>query len=175
MEGGDRKMRSPIIDNRDGPNLGLTGKIIVAVIAAILLAWALSLLAGCAPDGQTVKPQQSGAPVTAPSVAVTGDNALVTLLTRVDNTMKQVTDAINSAANAAKTVNGNQITNQGMTNAQLGCFLGLGGGVFFIILGVFVKAPALTTAESVYLEVIGTVLVLGTIWLMLGGKLPGLH
>ena len=157
--------RGPLTFRGGGPSAGWA--IIIAILAAILVGAILLTIPGCGTLSPALKPAQHIAPVVAPAVAGTGN----TTTTTTDVTSSQHSEQT-TAGMAAKMVAGNQVTVQGITNSQLGAFLGLGVGIVFVLLGVLVGAPALTTAESVYLEVFGSLLIVGTLYVMLVGHVP---
>jgi hypothetical protein len=126
---------------------------IAAIIAVVLLlCLALAALTSCVGGGQETNPQQNTAPIAAPATAT--------------NLAEQITNTIN-AAMAAKTVNGNMIQNQGITNAQFGCLAGIVCGFGLILIGAL-WGPASKT-ESVIMIAGGIVLLFGTVFVMIGG------
>jgi hypothetical protein len=143
--------------------------IIAATVGAALLAWALSTLQGCAPDAAaTVKAPLNVLPTAAPSTAVTGNGDVTSIENRLEALTEQVNEAI-AAAQAAQTVNGNMIQNQGITNAQYffnACFF---FAVCCVLIGVF--APV-TVKESVILYAVALFVFLAGAQVMQGGKLP---
>ena len=78
----------------------------------------------------------------------------------------QITEQI-AAALAAKIVNGNQIQNQGITDHQFGCLVGVTVGILLFLIGAL--CDKLAVSESMWMYAVGTVALLGSLYMMLGG------
>jgi threonine/homoserine/homoserine lactone efflux protein len=133
-----------------------------AIVVIIILALLCLALFGCAGDGAAVKAPLAVTPDASDILSKINATNL-SLQKTVETTTKQLNEAISAAANAAKTVNGNQITNQGMSNAQIVWFCCFGAAILFVVFGVLAPIPS---HESWALYIAAVLLILAGVAMM---------